>query len=139
MAVGARARNFRVIDDWGHHVKFVNGSTALEEGDIVYVSSNVLVEGADSCTSGVLGVVASDADASEIVTVLTAGIFEADAATSTNFGFGDKVYLASASTLDAGTSGDKPVGYVTEADPADGGWVQFVLWSVAEGDIDARS
>jgi len=139
MAVGARARNVRVIDDWGHHVKFVNGNTALEEGDIVCDSSGVLIEGADSCTTGVIGVAGSDAAAGETITVLTAGLFEIDAATGYNAALYDKIYLASASTVDAGTSGDVPIGRVVEADPASGGWVQFLLWSVAEMDVSARS
>jgi len=139
MAVGARSRNFRIIDDWGHHVKFVNGSTAVEEGDIVYISSNVLVEGADSCTAGVVGIAAEDIAASGTGVVYTAGLFEGTADTGVNFDVGDKVYLASASKLDAGSSSDKPVGMVVEADPASAGTVQFLLWSTAEMDITARS
>ena len=138
MAVGARSRNFRIIDDYGHHVKFVNGNTAVEEGDIVYLSSHVLVEGANNCTTGVVGVAAEDIAASATGVVYTAGLFEGTADTSMNFNVGDKVYLASASALDDGSSGDKPVGMVVEANPASAGTVQFLLWSTAEMDITAR-
>lgn len=138
MSVGARARNFKIKDDWGHHVRMLNGSTALEEGDMAAVSSGVLVEVADSCTTGIVGVVQSDASASEYVTVVTAGLVEGTADTGVNFAIGDAVYAASDSALDAGSSGDKPLGYVVHVDPAAAGAVKFLLLSTVEHQVDAR-
>jgi predicted RecA/RadA family phage recombinase len=136
---GARDRNFKVLDDWGHHVRFLVGSTAVSEGDMLVLASNAATEIADSCTTGAIGVAGDDAAAGEYVTVLTAGLFEGTADTGVNFNFGDRVYAASATALDAGTAGDVPIGYVAHVDPASAGAVKFVLWSSVENEIDARS
>lgn len=136
---GASDRNFIILDDWGQHVKLLNGDTALEEGDMVTFSSNVLVEVADSNTVGAIGICAQDIAAGAYGTVYTAGVFQGTAATGTDFGHLDEVFNAGASTLDAGTANDIPVGRVVDHDPASGGAVKFVLLSCLTGDHTAKA
>lgn len=133
------ARNFVIVDDWGHHVRMKAGSTAISEGDMVTLSSGALVAVADSNTVGAVGVAAEDIAANSYGTVYTAGVFTGAAATGTDFALGDKVYNASASTLDAGSTGDIAVGKVVHVDPSSGGTVHFALWSILEKDVTAHS
>ena len=133
------ARNFSIVDDYGHHVRMKAGSSAISEGDLVTLSGGLLVAVADANTVGAVGVAAEDIAASEYGTVYTAGVFTGSAASGVDFALGDKVYTASASTLDAGSTGDVAVGKVVYVDPSAGGTVHFSLWSILEKDITAHA
>ena len=140
MAVGQRARNFKLIgDEYVERVTMLNGSTALEEGDMVTLSSNVLVEIADSSTVGAVGVCAEDIAASSYGTVYLSGKFTGSAASGYNGALGDKLYAASASTLDGGTGSDIAVGKIVDIDPASSGTITFMLWSILLQDITAHA
>lgn len=138
---GASSRNFKLIKDYGpgFRVPFVNGGTALYEGDMATITSNVLAEVADNNTVGVAGICAEDIPANATGVIYTGGQFEGSAATGTDFGLGAKVYNASASTLDAGSQNDVPAGKVLPPDPSSGGTVRFELWSILRGDVDAHA
>ncbi|MCK9357186.1 MAG: DUF2190 family protein [Dehalococcoidia bacterium] len=140
MAVGQRARNFKLISDENvTRVTMLNGSTALEEGDMVTIAGGVLVEVADSNTVGAVGICAQDIAASVYGTVYTGGKYTGTADTGVNFALGDKVYNSSATKLDAGTASDIAVGKVVDVDPASAGTVTFLLWSVLNQDITAHA
>lgn len=140
MAVGQRARNFKLIgDEYADRVTMLNGSTALEEGDMVTLASNVLVEIADSSTVGAIGICAEDIAASSYGTVYISGKFNGSAASGYNGALGDKIYSASASTLDAGSSSDVCVGKIVDVDPASSGTITFELWSILNQDITAHA
>jgi len=141
MAVGANARKFILQSEEGRpvHRRMLNGATALQAGEMVTLSSNTLAEVADSNTVGAVGICAQDIAASSYGTVYVAGMFKGSAASGVNFALGDAVYNASASTLDAGTAGDVPVGKVVHTDPAEAGTVWFELWSIILNEIDAKS
>jgi len=140
MSVGMRARNFKLVSDENvNRVTMLNGSTALEEGDMVTIAGGVLVEVADSNTVGAVGICAQDIAASVYGTVSTGGKFTGTADTGVNFALGDKVYNSSASKLDAGTASDIAVGKVIDVDPATAGTVTFSLWSILNQDITAHA
>jgi len=128
------ARNFTIVQDFGLRVRLKNGSSALSEGDMVYIDSNgLLAEVADNNTTGAVGVCCEDIAAGEYGWVYIDGIFKGQAASGVDFSIGDPVYTASASTLDAGSTNDVPVGVVVHTDPSSGGTVYFRLWSQLVG------
>jgi len=134
------ARNYVLVDDSApKHRRFLNGGTALNEGDMVVISSGTLAEVADSCTTGVVGICAEDIAANAYGTVYTSGVFKGTAASGVDFAIGDKVYAAGADTLDTGSSNDVAVGRVVHVDPSSGGTVYFELLSIINGDITAHA
>jgi len=141
MSVGANARTFILKTEEGEatHRRFLNGTTAKSEGDMVTLTSNVLEAVADSNLVGAVGVCATDIAASAYGTVYLTGMFNGEAATGADFGIGDFVYNADATELDTGTNGDVPVGKVVHTDPASGGTVHFELWSIILKQIDVKA
>jgi hypothetical protein len=140
MSVGMRARNFHLVsDEYADRVTMLNGSTALEEGDMVTIAGGVLVEVADSNTVGAVGICAQDIAASVYGTIYTGGKYTGTADTAINFSLGDKIYNSSASKLDTGTASDIAVGKVVDVDPASAGTVTFMLWSILNQDITAHA
>jgi len=134
------ARNYVIVDDSApKHRRFLNGGTALSEGDMVVLSSGALAEVADDCTTGIVGICAEDIAASSYGTVYISGVFKGTAASGVNFAIGDKVYAAGADTLDAGSQNDVCVGKVVHTDPSAGGTVYFELWSIIDRDITAHA
>lgn len=135
------ARNFELVVDFGRRVRLKNGTTALSEGDMVYIDSNgLMAEVGNNNTTGAAGVLLEDVAASAYGWVAIDGIFKGQAASGVDFKVGDPVYTASDSTLDAGSTNDVPVGIVVHTDPASGGTVYFKLWSqVDNNNVAAHS
>lgn len=130
------ANDFRFVSGRGTTVVMkANASTAINVGELVYLSSGLLTIANDSNTTGFVGVAAENIPVSTFGTVIIDGVFEGTAAAGVNFAPGDYVYSngAAATKLDAGTAADLAVGLCVNTDPATAGAVQFTLHSICSG------
>jgi hypothetical protein len=117
---------------------------SFSAGDFLKWSSNTLVV----CTDGVqpCGIALNDGTAAEAATgvnsvcVVMPCVVRRTADTGVNFNYGDACYVVSAQTIDAGTQGNYPCGYVVNTNPATAGEVEMELLcshTAAEGTAHA--
>lgn len=102
------------------------GTGGVTKGDFVKVSSNTIVAATDGTDCA--GVALATYAANETGVVIYGPIIvKTTAATGVNLGLLDVCYLASATTVDAGSQNNKSCGRVVESDPATAGTVYMVL------------
>lgn len=108
------------------------GTGGATSGEMVMWSSGTIVAATDG--SAICGIALNTASAGETVTVIDApAVVRLTAASGVNFAPGDKAYVATSTTLDAGSTGNKSAGIIVNTDPASGGVLELSLTTEQSG------
>lgn len=97
----------------------------VDAGEAVKTGATGVTECGDGDT--MFGIALQSGASGDNIAVWFGGIFEGKAAAGTDFGIGDRVYLAAqasgATRFDAGSATNLSAGIVVESDPASGGTI----------------
>jgi predicted RecA/RadA family phage recombinase len=115
-------RAFRIrYAEFAQKIPLLNNSgAAMGEGDGFYIdpATDLVTVLAAINTVGLTGVWAAPVAAGAVGWAYITGIFEVDSELGVDFGQGEAVYSASATTVDTGAAGDVALGYIVGGDPA---------------------
>jgi len=120
-----------IVQGGDSRVKGIAGGT-ISSGDLLQWSSGTLIAATDgtSC-AGVAMKSYTSGDA--VVAIVGDGetVIRISAASGVDFAMGAKCYIASATTVDAGSSTNLACGIVVNVDPSEAGNVDMCLWTPA--------
>jgi len=110
------------------------GSGGVTSGDMVTWSSGTLIKAGDG--TAICGIALNTAAQYATVTVIDApAVVRINAASGVNFGPGDFAYVASVTTLDAGSSTNKSAGVIVNTDPAEASVCEVSITTVSSGQL----
>lgn len=115
-----------VISGGANRYEAIAGSGGVTAGTFVKWSSNTIVAATDG--TGIAGMALNTAVAGAQVTVVAyPAVVRTTAASGVNFAPGDSAYIATTTTVDAGSQGNTPCGIVVNTDPATAGAVDLLI------------
>jgi len=120
-----------IVQGGNSRIKGIAGGT-ITSGDMLQWSSGTLTAATDGTSCA--GVAIKDYVSGDAVTAIVGDgntVIRISAASGVDFAMGAKCYIASVTTIDAGSGTNLACGVVVNADPSEAGNVDMELWTPA--------
>lgn len=120
-----------IVQGGNSRVKGIAGGT-ITSGDMLQWSAGTLIAATDGTSCA--GVAIKDYSSGETVVAIKgdgATVIRISAASGVDFGMGDKCYVYTATSVDAGSQNNLACGIVVNTDPSEAGNIDMELWTPA--------